>query len=264
RELASAELFIQPTWAPAADRIAVFRAGDPFEAVIFDVASGDEIVVELAGPPDSMAWSPDGERLAIREFERVVVVDVDGAVIAEAAMPLPEGASGGRPLLWHPGSELLAVMPTQDATFVLDVAGAGTNLGRPPDAEGTLGLRAWEGDVLVLVAPVRPPAPGWGIDTARAGAAWEPLDSREFATHNEADLDEARDLAGQPADATVQVEPLSPDGWVFVFGAGPTSAGSGLLQVTAAVAKHGDGFIVVDVPEGAVLEGNPWAFVLVD
>jgi dipeptidyl aminopeptidase/acylaminoacyl peptidase len=100
------------TFHPAGDRVAALtQDGDRATVIVFDTGGHREVWSAEGGQPDNPAvsWSPDGRLLAITyltpdDHDRTVVVDGDGATVAEFRSLGVNGISGR---CWTGEQELL-------------------------------------------------------------------------------------------------------------------------------------------------------------
>jgi Tol biopolymer transport system component len=93
-----------PTWSPTEDLIAVVRSTNDVPTAHFISPSGSDlrapIPVSGVGSPLSMAWAPDGQRLALlnlprRNLAEAWVLDLRSAQLRRAiGLPAPSDSSG--------------------------------------------------------------------------------------------------------------------------------------------------------------------------
>jgi dipeptidyl aminopeptidase/acylaminoacyl peptidase len=86
----------QPRWSPDSTRLAYIAAGEGGRPQMFVrwMASGEAVrITGLPDSPSSIAWSPDGRRIAYAMF-----VPDDGARLGAPPPPRPEGAQWADPL----------------------------------------------------------------------------------------------------------------------------------------------------------------------
>jgi Tol biopolymer transport system component len=137
------------------------------EVTLIDIASKRSRQILHIGPglvaSNQLGWSPDGQKVAIKDKKGVAVVGLDGQlVIRWSDVSLVNGSQS-----WSPDGRSLLVYDTARSSYrLLSVdGGQGADLRTPPDAVRALG---WTGERVVWLAGQ--PGAQRLITTDRAGA----------------------------------------------------------------------------------------------
>ena len=181
----------------------------------------------------SVAWNPDGAKIALGTTRGVVLYDVKDGKIS-GFNPLDKRIS---PIAWSPdGSELAGVEQTHRTIFVWDIHGQ--LLGNLVDAPGYIWSMAWSPRSNLLATGEWRKATIWNTKTFQKirdistddrdvmGLAWNPDGQRLAMTFNMGDGDEIWDVAvgkkiiDLKSDRAIGSLAWNPDGTKLITGGG--------------------------------------------
>ena len=165
RQFGPASMYFVARWSPAGDRLAAIAAdfadGQPTLSIRIWNARGDHVADRsYEGKndlPSSLAWSPDGSRLAVTMGAGVAMVNSSGRELGETrATPGADGGMSSRGVIggspWSPDSEHFAVA-MNEVLLVIDRDGSGKEHEFPPGNPAqprSLAFNGWRGPETLL------------------------------------------------------------------------------------------------------------------